>query len=205
MIGALLKRAIDASSALVGLLLALPFFLVIPVLIKIDSPGPVLYRALRSGLGGKPFIMYKFRTMVVNADKMGGPSTAYHDPRLTRVGFILRRWKLDELPQFFNVLKGDMSLVGPRPEVPEYTNLYGEEEKIILSVKPGITDYATLEFSDLDKFLGDGNPDAIYQDKVWALKNQLRVKYAREHTFFKDMVILWRTVGALLKSGSRRL
>lgn len=199
------KRLFDVFCALVGLLLALPLFLVIAVLIKIDSPGPVLYRGARTGRFGQPFIICKFRTMKVTSEGKGGLTTALNDPRVTRIGRILRRRKLDELPQLINVLKGEMSIVGPRPEMPEYTRLYNHQEKIILSVRPGITDFASLEFINLASAVGEKNADAVYFEKIWARKNQLRVKYAREHTFFKDMVILWRTVGALLKSGSRRL
>ena len=205
MIGALLKRALDVIVSLVGLIILSPAFALISLAVKLDSQGPAFYRGTRTGRFGKPFIIYKFRTMIVALEGKGGLTTALNDPRVTRIGRILRRLKLDELPQLINVLKGEMSIVGPRPEMLEYTRLYNHQEEIILSVKPGITDYASLEFINLAGAVGEKDADAVYFEKVWARKNQLRVKYAREHTFFKDMVILWRTVGALLKSGSRRL
>ena len=195
----LLKRLFDVCVAGAGMILLLPALLMVGIAIKLDSRGPVFYRAPRTGRYEKPFTMYKFRTMVVGADQLGGPSTAYHDPRLTRVGFFLHRWSLDVLPQLINILKGEMSVVGPRPEVPECTRLYEGEEKTILSVRPGITDYATLELPDLDKVLGDGDPNLVYIQKIWPRKNQLRIKYAREHTLLKDIAIIWRTMFAMLK------
>lgn len=194
----MIKRTTDIAISLAALLVTSPLFLFIALGIRLDSAGPIIYRSGRTGRYGKPFTMYKFRTMVVNAEQMGGPSTGYHDPRLMPVGFFLRRWKLDELPQFINVLKGEMSVVGPRPEVPEYTNLYNEEEKVILSVRPGITDYSTLEFPDLDKVLGDADPDEVYMRTIWPRKNQLRVKYVHDHTFLKDLAIISRTILAML-------
>src|SRR5207245_5742371 len=128
----------DLILSLLGLIVLAPLLAALALLIKLDSPGPVFYRGVRAGRNGKPFRIFKFRTMVMNADKIGGPSSAAGDPRITRVGQFLRRYKLDELPQLLNVLKGEMSLVGPRPEVLQYVAMFNTEEKAILSVPPGI-------------------------------------------------------------------
>jgi lipopolysaccharide/colanic/teichoic acid biosynthesis glycosyltransferase len=141
--------------------------------------------------------------MVVDAEKIGGPSTALNDPRLTKIGKFLRKYKFDELPQLFNVFKGDMSLVGPRPQVEKYTNLYLEEEKIILSVRPGITDYASIHFINLDAVLGDENVDEKYMREIEPVKNLLRIKYAREHNLATDLIILWMTFLQMLKIKSK--
>ena len=143
--------------------------------------------------------MYKFRTMVENADQIGGGSTGKNDPRITRVGLFLRRYKLDELPQLLNVVKGDMSLVGPRPELPMYTSLYEGDQLLILTVKPGITDYASLEYRQLDEALGDEDPDSVYEERVMPIKNALRVKYAKEHNLWVDAKILMKTIIRVLR------
>ncbi|BCV20673.1 sugar transferase [Moorella sp. Hama-1] len=192
------KRAFDIAFSIIGLIVLFPLMLLITVLIKIDSPGPVFYRGLRTGLHGKPFRMLKFRTMVPNADQLGGPSTGKNDPRITRVGRFLRRYKLDEIPQLFNVLKGEMSIVGPRPEVPQYTKLYTGDELIILSVRPGITDYSSIMFAQLGEVLGDDDPDRVYEEKVRPIKNALRVKYVKECCFLVDLKILFMTILRLL-------
>ena len=141
----MLKRLLDIGISSIALAVFSPLFLIIALLIKLDSPGPVFYRGVRVGRFGRPFRMFKFRTMVQDADKIGPPSTAADDPRITRVGRWLRRFNIDELPQFIDVLLGNMSLVGPRPDLPELIELYTEEErKVLLSVRPGITDWATL-------------------------------------------------------------
>src|SRR3990172_4554371 len=150
-----MKKLFDTIASLIGLALFAPLIIAVGIAIKITSPGPVFYRGTRTGLHGNPFKIYKFRTMVDNAEKMGGPSTAHNDKRLTRLGRILRKYKIDELPQLINILKGEVSFVGPRPQVEKYTKLYNGEEKIILSVRPGLTDYASIRFINLDKILGD--------------------------------------------------
>jgi len=193
------KRGFDVVVSLTVLTMTAPLILVISILIKLTSRGPILYRPLRTGRYGMAFRTTKFRTMVVNADTIGSQSTADDDPRVTCVGAFLRRWKLDELPQLVNVLKGDMSLVGPRPEVPGYTRLYTEEEKVALSVRPGITDYASIELMHLGQQLGEEEPERVYFERVWERKNQLRVRYAREHTFLKDLWIIWRSIIAAIK------
>lgn len=195
----MIKRFFDLVLSSIGLVLVSPFFIVIAICIRLDDPGPVFYRAVRTGQNGKPFIMYKFRTMVENADQIGGGSTGKNDPRITRVGLFLRRYKLDELPQLLNVVKGDMSLVGPRPELPMYTSLYEGDQLLILTVKPGITDYASLEYRQLDEALGDEDPDSVYEERVMPIKNALRVKYAKEHNLWVDAKILMKTIIRVLR------
>ncbi|MDB4949650.1 MAG: hypothetical protein JWM27_2299 [Gemmatimonadetes bacterium] len=192
------KRAFDLAAAAAGIAVAAPALAVIAAAVRLDSPGPVLYLGRRTGLHGKPFQMFKFRTMVTDAERVGGPSTGLDDPRVTRVGRVLRRYKLDELPQLINVLRGEMSLVGPRPEVPQYTAEYRGDETLILTVKPGITDYASLHFIRLDEALGSHEPDRVYEEQVRPVKNALRVRYAREQGFATDMRILVRTMRKLL-------
>ena len=162
------------------------------------SPGKVLYRGVRAGKNEINFKIYKFRTMVKNAENIGGHSTSINDTRLTKIGRFLRKYKIDELPQFVNVIKGDMSLVGPRPQVLYYTNQYKGEEKSILSVKPGITDLASLYFSDMDKVLGIGNAERKYEIEIEPVKNLLRLKYVNEQSFILDMRILIETVFSLM-------
>lgn len=184
---------------MLGIILALPLFAVIGAAIRLTSKGPVFYRGVRTGLHGKPFRIWKFRTMVVDADRLGGPSTALNDSRVTPIGRFLRKHKLDEIPQFINVLSGDMSLVGPRPQVERYTKEYRGEESIILDVKPGLTDYASLHFIDMDSVLGDGDVDEKYLKEVEPLKNALRIKYVKERSFMVDLKILLRTTSKVFK------
>lgn len=195
----MLKRSFDLVCAIVGLVLAAPLIVVVAVLVKVTSPGPIFHRGIRSARYGRPFKIYKFRTMKVSMEGQGGFTTAENDPRLTKIGFFLREYKIDELPQFINVLKGEMSIVGPRPEMPEYTQRYNEREQVILSVRPGITDLSSIEFMHLEKVVGTENPDAIYFEKVWSRKNDLRMKYAEEHTFIKDLDIIWRSFVAVFR------
>ena len=189
----MLKRLFDIIFSFFWLLILAPFLFLIALAIKINSRGPIFYQGIRSGQFGKPFKIFKFRTMIKNAEELGGPSTALNDPRLTRVGRFLRKYKLDELPQLINILKGEMSFVGPRPQVEEYTKRYQGEEKFIISVKPGLTDYASIEFIHLDKILGDKEVDEKYRQEIEPRKNYLRLKYAKEHSFLVDLKILFLT------------
>jgi lipopolysaccharide/colanic/teichoic acid biosynthesis glycosyltransferase len=191
------KRIFDLFAVSAGLVFVLPLFLLITIVIKLDSRGPVIYRGVRIGKGGRPFIMYKFRTMVVGAERMG-TATAHRDPRITRVGFVLRRFKLDELPQLINVLKGEMSLVGPRPEVEEHTMAYSNAEQPILAVTPGITDYSSIHFANLGELLGSEDPNRVFIEKYRAEKNRLRLEYVRTRSFWVDLKILFGTAKRLL-------
>lgn len=199
MIYNIFKRFFDLIFSLIGLLILLPIFIIIAIIIKKDSKGSIFYKGIRSGKIGKPFKVLKFRTMIESAEKKGGPSTALNDPRLTKIGKKLRKYKLDELPQLINILFGQMSFVGPRPQVEKYTKLYSDEEKIILSVKPGLTDYASIEFINLDKVLGDQNIDNKYLEKIEPKKNQLRIKYIKNQSLWTDLKILFKTCLALFK------
>lgn len=190
----IIKRLFDILLSVFALVILSPVFIITVVLIRLDSRGAVFYRGKRASKGGGVFSIYKFRSMVVDAEKKGGFSTAIHDPRLTRVGRVMRRFKIDELPQLINVLIGDMSLVGPRPQVTFYTDKYKNDEKLILTVKPGITDLASIYFIDMDSVLGSGDVDKKYQTEVEPIKNKLRVKYVKEMSFSLDIVILLATV-----------
>jgi lipopolysaccharide/colanic/teichoic acid biosynthesis glycosyltransferase len=188
------KRVTDVVVSLAGLTLLSPLLILLAVLIRLESSGPALYRGVRAGQRGVPFNILKFRSMEIDADKRGGFSTAIDDPRLTRLGRSLRKYKLDELPQLINVLKGEMSLVGPRPQVLYYTNKYKGDELSILTVKPGITDLASLYFVDMDSVLGTGDVDSRYQLEVEPIKNQLRIRYVRECSYILDMRIIIETI-----------
>ena len=195
------KRLIDILCALVGLIVSVPLLLLIAIVIKVDSRGPVLYSGIRVGRGGKPFRMHKFRTMVQNADKMGGPSTAGDDIRLTRVGKFLKKFQLDELPQFFNVLKGEVSIVGPRPEVPFYVDMMSEQERSgILSVRPGMTDWASLwNFHEGEVLRGSPDPEKAYQEKIRPEKIRLQMKYVKEKSFLVDVKIIGQTITKIFR------
>lgn len=189
------KRLFDIVVSSAGLLLAAPVLAAIAIAIKIDCPGPVFYRGMRIGRNGKPFRMFKFRTMVPNADKMGGPSTASDDPRLTRMAGFLKKYQLDELPQLIDVFRGEMSLVGPRPEVKVYVDMYTEEEKAILTVRPGMTDYASLwDFHEGEVLRGSQDPEKTYMEKIRPEKIRLQLKYVRERSLVVDLRILLMTL-----------
>ena len=196
----MLKRTFDFLSSLVGLILVSPVLVTIAILIKREDGGPVFYRGVRIGRFGKPFKIFKFRTMVVDAEKKGGPSTADDDPRITKMGKFIRKFKLDELPQLFNVLKGEMSLVGPRPEVKIYVDMFTEEEKAILSVRPGITDWASIWNPDEGAILaGSPDPERTYMEKIRPEKIRLQLKYVRERSFLVDLRIIFETLKTVLK------
>lgn len=193
------KRMFDIVLSTLGLLLLAPMFLIIAVLIKLDSVGPVFYRGLRVGRHGRPFRILKFRTMVHDAERRGGSSTPEDDARVTGVGKILRRYKLDELPQAVNVLRGEMSLVGPRPQVVWAVQLYSKEERALLELRPGITDYASLFFVDEGEILrGSQDPDRDYLEKIHPLKMRLSLEYLQNKSLWLDCKILFWTLGILL-------
>lgn len=196
----MLKRTFDFISSLIGMILVSPVLLTIAILIKKEDGGPVFYRGVRIGRFGRPFRIFKFRTMVMNADKMGGPSTADDDPRITKIGKVIRKYKLDELPQLINVFKGEMSIVGPRPEVKMYVDMFTEEEKAILSVRPGITDWASIWNPDEGAILaGSPDPEKTYMEKIRPEKIRLQLKYVRERSFWNDLKIIARTIITILK------
>ncbi|MEI6854343.1 MAG: sugar transferase [Bacteroidota bacterium] len=195
-----MKRLFDLFFSINGLLLFLPFLFIIAAIIKLKDWGPVFYKAPRVGMHGKLFRMFKFRTMVVNADKIGASSTTLSDKRITGIGRFLRKYKLDEMPQLINVFIGNMSIVGPRPDVKSFTDLFTEEEKAILSVKPGITDFASVWNSDEGKILeGSKDPDATYKELIWPEKKRLQLKYVQEHSFWVDIKIVFLTMRAILR------
>ncbi len=192
------KRALDLLISTLGLLLLSPLLLLLAVWIKLDSPGPVLYRGQRVGKDGRPFFMYKFRTMVEGAERRGPAVTYRDDPRITRAGRFLRRTKLDELPQFINVAKGEMSVVGPRPEDPSYVALYTTEQRQVLSVKPGITGPTQLEYRDEASMLQGESADEEYVTRFMPEKLKLDLEYVRSRSLMLDLKILWRTATTLL-------
>ena len=194
-----MKRLFDILFSALGLLFLSPIFLIIAILIKREDRGPILYRGVRIGKFGKTFKIFKFRTLVANAEKIGGPSTADDDPRITKVGKLIRKYKLDELPQLINVLKGEMSFVGPRPEVPFYVKMFTEEERTILSLRPGITDWASLWNPDEGATLaGSPDPEKTYMEKIRPEKIRLQLKYVRERSFWADLKILLLTMRTIL-------
>jgi lipopolysaccharide/colanic/teichoic acid biosynthesis glycosyltransferase len=199
-----LKRTFDLVLALCALALLGPLLLVIAVLIKVDDGGPVLYRGVRIGRAGVPFRICKFRTMVANADRLGGPSTPDDDPRITMPGRWLRRSKLDELPQLLNVVSGTMSFVGPRPEVPQEVSLYTDEERALLRVRPGITDWASIRFRDEGAILrGATDPHETYRRVIRPEKMRLALEYVRTASLATDVRILLATLRAVVGGGTR--
>lgn len=190
------KRALDFLLALMLLIPGCILMLPLAVWVKLDSPGPVFYRALRGGYHNKPFYIMKFRSMVVDADKTGG-CTALNDSRVTRAGKVMRRLKLDELPQLFNIIKGDMSFVGPRPELLLYTTQYTPEQECILWVRPGITDRSSIVYIAQDELVGEENPVENFEKYILPEKNRLRVEYAKSQCFTLDMQLFFETIGGV--------
>jgi lipopolysaccharide/colanic/teichoic acid biosynthesis glycosyltransferase len=189
----------DVIVGSLALIVFSPAIAFVAVRIKQEDGGPVFYLAPRVGKEGKAFRMYKFRTMVVNADRIGGPSTAADDPRLTRVGHWIRHYKLDEIPQLINVVRGEMSLVGPRPEVQHYVDMYSPEERQILSVRPGITDWASIEYrNEGDILRGSDDPELAYMEKIRPGKIRLGLEYVRRQSLWTDVKILAQTARAVL-------
>ena len=190
------KRALDFLLALILLIPVCILVLPLAVGLRLDSPAPVLCRALRGGYHNKPFYIMKFRSMVVDADKTGG-CTALNDSRVTRAGKVMRRLKLDELPQLFNIIKGDMSFVGPRPELLLYTTQYTPEQECILWVRPGITDRSSIVYIAQDELVGEENPVENFEKYILPEKNRLRVEYAKSQCFTLDMQLFFETIGGV--------
>jgi lipopolysaccharide/colanic/teichoic acid biosynthesis glycosyltransferase len=194
-----MKRSFDFVVALMALVIVSPVLMTLALIIKRGSEGPVFYRGVRIGRYGVPFRIFKFRTMVINAEKLGGSATAEDDPRITPIGRFIRRNKLDEFPQFMNVLVGDMSLVGPRPEVKKYVDMYTNEEKAILDLRPGITDWASIWNANEAAVLeGSTDPEKTYEELIRPTKLALQLFYARNQSLTADVKILFHTLCKLL-------
>lgn len=198
-----IKRVLDLILAVVFAVILAPVYLILALAVVIDTGFPVFYRAERGGYRNQPFRIFKYRSMVKDADKIGGGTTALNDSRITKVGNVLRKTKLDEIPQLFNIIKGDMSFIGPRPELLRYTSQYEGEELLIHRVRPGITDYSSIEFINLDEIVGGDNADEMYEKYVLKRKNELRVKYAKTVSFTTDFKLLFITVWDVLKKIGR--
>lgn len=194
------KRFFDFIASLIGLIFLLPLFLLISLLVKIDSRGTVFYLQSRVGLFNKDFKLMKFRTMKPDSDKKGLLTVGHNDQRITKVGFYLRKYKLDELPQLLNVFIGDMSLVGPRPEVRKYVDMYSKEQLKVLSVKPGITDLASIRYSDENILLaGQTNPEQFYINTILQDKLSLNLEYVKKNNLIRDIKIIFLTMRKVWK------
>ena len=193
-------RLFDIFFSALGLIILFPFFIVFYLLIRIESKGGAFYIQERIGKNGKPFGLYKFRSMRVGSDAEGLLTVGEHDNRITRIGYVLRKTKIDELPQLLNVLKGDMSLVGPRPEVRKYTDMYTDEQRKVLCVRPGITDYASIEYVNENELLSKADdPERMYIEKVMPDKIKLNMKYLEHYTVGEYFKIIFLTFKSLVK------
>lgn len=196
----MIKRVFDLICSTIGLIVLSPLLIWIAWRIRSEDGGPIFYYGKRVGLHGRPFHIFKFRTMVVDAESLGPSSTSEDDPRITRIGRFLRKYKLDEFPQLINVLFGEMSMVGPRPQVQWAVDLYTPEERSILEVRPGITDYASVQFSNEGEILkGSIDPDKAYMEKIHPLKTRLALQYVKSHSFLADMKIILITIASIFQ------
>jgi lipopolysaccharide/colanic/teichoic acid biosynthesis glycosyltransferase len=194
------KRLFDLIAASVGLLLLSPLFVGVAIAIRRSSPGPVFFRQVRVGLHGEPFSMLKFRTMRPDAERVGGQLTVGADPRITPIGHTLRRYKLDEFPQLINVVLGDMSLVGPRPEVPRYVALYDDRQRRVLDVRPGITDPASIAYRDENALLANAeDPEATYVHEVMPAKLEINLAYLERRSLLRDIGVILQTLAAVVR------
>ena len=190
-----MKRIFDVIASGLGLIVLSPLFLILAIWIKLDSKGPVFYRQTRVGRFGRNFRIFKFRSMRVGSDKGILLTVGGHDPRITRSGAFVRKFKIDELPQLINVFVGDMSFVGPRPEVPYYVEMYTEEQKGVLSVRPGITDLASIKYRDENEILGRvADPEAYYVSTLMPDKLNINLEYVKKHSFIGDIKIIFMTI-----------
>lgn len=195
-----MKRVFDVMASGLGLLLLSPLFLIIAIWVKADSPGPVFYRQTRVGRGNRDFRLFKFRSMRVGSDKKGLITVGGRDPRVTRSGYYIRKYKLDELPQLINVFIGDMSLVGPRPEVRKYVDLYTPQQLHVLDVRPGITDLASIRYRNENELLEQAaDPEQYYREVVMQDKLRINSEYIADRSFFKDIKIIFLTFWAIVK------
>ena len=196
-----MKRVFDILFSLTVILFFLPVGLVLSILILLSSKGGIFYTQTRIGKNKKPFSLLKFRSMKIESDKQGKLTVGMNDKRITKIGVFIRKYKLDEFPQFVNVLKGDMSIVGPRPEVEEYVNLYSEKELKILDVKPGITDYASLEYFRENELLAKSkDPEKTYINEIMPNKIALNYKYLKNPTLLHDFKIIFKTILKIIKN-----
>lgn len=195
------KRLFDFIVALIGLIFLFPLFILVAILIRIDSKGAVFYRQLRVGRYSKDFRIFKFRTMVLNADKNGLLTIGGRDPRVTKIGYYLRKSKLDELPQLINVVLGDMSFVGPRPEVRFYVELYTEEQKKVLNFRPGVTDLASIEYRNENELLREQeDPNKFYTDVIMPKKLKINIDYLKNRNLLKDFMVVLKTFQVIVKN-----
>ncbi len=191
----MLKRCVDLLFSAIGLILLLPLLLILALWVRFDSPGPAFYGQIRVGQGGRDFRLWKFRSMRIGSDAKGLLTVGGRDPRITRSGYYLRKYKLDELPQLWNVFMGEMSLVGPRPEVRKYVELYNAEQQSVLNVKPGITDLASLEYFEESELLAQSpNPEKTYVEEVMPAKLKLNQRYIETQSLATDFRIIFRTI-----------
>ena len=190
----MLKRAFDIVASGLGLLFLSPLFLILAVWIKLDSKGPVFYRQIRVGRNNRDFQLFKFRSMRVGADKQGLITVGGRDPRITRSGYFIRKYKLDQFPQLINVFVGDMSLVGPRPEVRKYVDMYTPEQMKVLSVRPGITDLASIRYRNENELLEQADdPDQYYEQVIMQDKLRINLEHVANHSFLNDIKLIFRT------------
>lgn len=196
----MIKRLFDIASSVIGFILFSPFFVLISLLIVVSSKGGIFYRQIRVGKNQEEFGLLKFRSMKPGSDKAGQITVGNNDARITRIGKILRKLKLDEIPQLINVIKGDMSIVGPRPEVPKYVAMYSKTQLKVLSVRPGLTDLASIEFINENELLGKSeNPDEEYIKVIMPKKLALNIQYIENQSFFGDIWLIFKTIGKILK------
>ncbi len=196
----MLKRAFDFTFSIVGLCVLIPFLIVIAVMVKLDSAGPVFYLQQRVGMGAVLFSLFKFRTMHMEADKLTALTVGKRDPRITKIGYYLRKYKLDELPQLINVMIGDMSLVGPRPELKKFVDLYTEEQREVITVRPGITDLASIEYRNENELLeGKTDPIDFYISEIMPHKLELNRHYIQNQSLILDLKIIFTTITSIFK------
>lgn len=194
----MIKRLFDIFFSVIGLFIFSPLFLILAIIIKFDSKGPVFYRQTRVGIGNSDFLLYKFRSMRINSDKDGLLTIGGKDPRITKSGYFIRKYKLDELPQLINVIKGEMSFVGPRPEVRKYVNLYNDAQMKVLSIRPGITDIASIEYRNENELLSNSeNPEKYYVESILPDKLRINLEYINDNSVFKDFKIILKTIKAV--------
>lgn len=194
-----MKRIFDIIFSIIGLAILSPLLIIIAIVMKLTTKGPIIYKQVRVGKNNKDFSIFKFRTMFINSDKLGLLTVGGRDPRITKLGYYLRKYKLDELPQLGNVLLGDMSFVGPRPEVRKYVNLYNKEQMQVLNVRPGITDLASIEFRNENELLSsEQDPENYYVNVIMPKKLQINLDYLEKRTLFEDFQIILKTFLAIV-------